>query len=249
MRRLILAILPLFTACSTLVRAPRTEIDGRNPQAAWARNLARHVDASGSIDFEGMGADSGDLDLFVTWVAQAGKSELQGDARLAYLINAYNALAMYNVLHSGLKPQAKVRFFYLRKLEEDGRALSLYSLENDVIRKLGDPRIHFALNCMVRSCPRLPQVPFEAETLDAQLDAAAREFLNDERHVVTSPEDKKVSFSSILKWYSEDFLTAAPDLITYANKYRNEPIPGDWTVEFLSYDWTLNQQEQPTPQP
>ena len=38
--------------------------------------------------------------------------------------------------------------------------MSLYTLENDVIRPLGDERVHFALNCMVVSCPRLPRVAF-----------------------------------------------------------------------------------------
>ena len=45
--------------------------------------------------------------------------------------------------------------------------MSLYTFENEVIRPLGEPRVHFALNCLVRGCPRLPPTPFVAERLDA----------------------------------------------------------------------------------
>ncbi|MEM8714048.1 MAG: DUF547 domain-containing protein, partial [Planctomycetota bacterium] len=167
--------------------------------------------------------------------------DLEGAEEIAYLINAYNALAMYGVLHAGVRPKAKIRFFYLREFEENGRRISLYDFENDVIRKRGEPRIHFALNCMVRSCPRLPRVPFTGTALNSQLEAAAHEFFNDPRHVQLEPDRKTVRFSAILDWYESDFLDVAPSLIDYANRYRDEPIPEDWKVRFLDYDWTLNQ--------
>jgi len=120
--------------------------------------------------------------------------------------------------------------------------MSLHTLENDVIRPLGEPRVHFALNCMVRDCPRLPRAPFAPATLQAQLNAAAQEFLSAPRHVEVDPAARRVRFSAILKGYDEDFLAVAPSLIAYANRYRDEPVPEDWQVEFLDYDWTLNRQ-------
>ena len=240
---LLAAVASGLSACSTLVPAPQVDLAGKDPDAAWERHLAAHVSADGSIDFEGMRAAPEDLETYVAWVAERRSAELSrpGPAELAYLVNAYNALAMYNVLHAGVPPSSKLRVFYLRELEENGRRISLYDFENDVIRERGDPRIHFALNCMVRSCPRLPREPFRPEALEAQLDAAAREFLGDARHVELDPEGRTVRFSSILDWYSEDFLAVAPSLIAYANRYRDDEIPEDWDVEFLDYDWTLNQ--------
>ena len=152
---------------------------------------------------------------------------------------------MYNVLNAGVLPSSKVRFFYLRELVQDGAPISLYDFENDVIRARGEARVHFALNCMVRSCPRLPRIPFRAEDLNEQLDAAAREFLNDPCHVELVPERRTVRFSAILDWYEEDFLIEEPSLVAYANRYREEKIPADWDVEFLPYDWTLNQIHRP----
>lgn len=241
MKRLWLALAaPLVGACTTLVPPPDVDLTGIDPHAAWARVLATRVSPTGTVDFAGLAEDSGDLDAYVAWLARERDAATDDEERLAHLVNAYNALAMFNVLNGGVEPESKVRFFYLRRLVLDGERLSLYALENDVIRPLGEPRIHFALNCMVRSCPRLPRVPFEAATLDAQLDAAAREFANDPRHVELDPDAREVRLSAILDWYEEDFLEVAPSLVAYLDRYRDEPIPADWDVTFLAYDWSLN---------
>jgi hypothetical protein len=152
---------------------------------------------------------------------------------------------MYNVVRAGLPlrlPSDKVRFFYWDKLLVGGQRLSLYAFENTVIRPLGDPRVHFALNCMVKSCPRLPREPWEAARLDAQLEAAAREFLNDKRYVELFPPKRVARMSMILNWYEEDFLARAPSLAAYVDRYRPEPIPAGYEIEFMVYDWSLNAQ-------
>ena len=234
----------LAASCSTFVPPPNVDLAGTQPLESWSRVLGQHVDERGTIDFDGLAADSGDLDIMVAWIADPSSGgQPPGPARIAHLCNAYNALAMYNVLHGGVMPKKKASFFYFRTLAFEGGRISLYDLENDVIRPLGEPRIHFALNCMVRSCPRLPREPFDAidaARFEEQLDAAAREFFNDPQHVELWPEEGKVLFSAILEWYEEDFLTVAPSLVAYANRYRTQPIPEDWEVGFREYDWTLN---------
>jgi uncharacterized protein DUF547 len=50
-----------------------------------------------------------------------------------------------------------------RKFIIGGRAMSLYAYESDIIRKLGEPRIHFALNCSALGCPILPSTPFSGK--------------------------------------------------------------------------------------
>lgn len=246
MRRSVSLLLPVLLGCATAVPPPKVDLAGKDPHAAWTRVLRRFVDADGRIDFAAMGRDSADLDTYVAWVAECDPASrpaaFVSDAdRLAYHLNTYNALAMYNVLHAGVLPEATADFFYFRELMIGGRWISLYHYENEVIRPLGEERVHFGLNCMVRACPRLPQTPFTAASLDAQLDAAAREFFNKDLHVEVRPGERKVRFSQILEFYTDDFLAAAPSLIAYCNRYRDAPVPADYTVEFIPYDWTLNQ--------
>ena len=93
----------------------------------------------------------------------------------------------------------------------------------------------------------LPQIPLKAETLEVQMDAAARLFFSEEpRNVELLPKEKVVRMSSILKFYTEDFVkpkTPAANLIEYANTLRpaDRAIPADFKIEFIPYDWTLNQ--------
>jgi len=249
--RVLLALALAATGCALNVPAPKTPVQA--PEAserAWARVLDAWVDDRGRIDFAGIAKAPGDLDAYVAWVGAVSPESSPGsfptaESRLAYWINAYNALAMYNAIQSGIPRSlggTKFRFFYRDRLVLGGKRVSLYALENEVIRPLGDPRIHFALNCMVRGCPRLPRVPFEAARLDEQLDSAARLFFNEERNVALDPAAKAVRFNEILRFYTKDFLAKAESLIAYANLYRSEKIPADWKVRFIPYDWTLNRQ-------
>jgi Protein of unknown function, DUF547 len=247
----LLLALGLISACAVNVPAPKTAFaaPAADPQTAWSNVLSKNVDANGKIDFLGLSKDRGDLDAYVAWIGSVSPAKTSAsfptkDAKLAYYINAYNALAMYNVLESGMPKDlnaVKVRFFYRNKLVLGGEKMSLYDLENKIIRPMGDPRVHFALNCMVRGCPRLPREPFRADQLDMELEATAQYFLNEDRNVQVDAPKETVRFSEILKFYTDDFLKKAPSLAAYANKYRESKIPETYKVEFIPYDWTLNQ--------
>lgn len=218
-------------------------------QAEWTRVLERHVDAEGRVDFSGLASDRSGLEEVVKFVAAVDPVVApalfpNAAAQLAYYIDAYNALAMYGVLDAGVPERfgwlGRARFFYLRKFVIGGRSTSLYSLESEVIRPMGDPRVHFALNCMSVSCPRLPRKAFTADRLDSELDAAAREFVGEDRNVRLNRETRTVTLSAIFDFYTKDFLAKAPSLIAYINRYRAVPAPADYGVSFANYDWTVN---------
>jgi hypothetical protein len=241
--------LVLLSGCATNLPAPRGASAGPVVAGeAWARVLAKQVDDRGRIDFAGIAAAPEDLDAYVPYVGSVSPISRPDafptrEAKLAYYLNAYNALAMSGIVQAGIPEslaKIKFRFFYRNRFVVGGQRISLYKLENGIVRKMGDPRIHFALNCMVRGCPRLPKEPFEAARLEIQLDAAARLFLSEARNVDLRPDAKTVRFSEILRFYTKDFLAVSPSLIAYANQYRTEKIPGEWKVEFIPYDWTVN---------
>lgn len=245
--------LALTAACAVNVPAPKGAAaaapTAENPEKLWANVLSKYVDDHGRIDFVAISKDRADLDAYVAWIGRVSPASTPAsfptkESRLAYYLNAYNALALYNVLESGMPKDlnaVKVRFFYRNKLGIGGEKMSLYDLENKIIRPMGDPRVHFALNCMVRGCPRLPREPFRADQLEMELQATAQYFLNEDRNVQVQPEKQTVRFSQILEFYTDDFLKKAPSLVAYANAYREAKIPDAFKVEFIPYDWTLNQ--------
>lgn len=245
----------LMVGCVTLpppVASPAAASDTeRDATMAWARVLERFVDAQGRIGFEALARDRADLDRYVAWIYGTGpnnRPELfpSREDVLSYHLNAYNALAMYNVLDAGvpntLSGPSKITFFILRRVQVGGTEIALYAYENDVIRKLGEPRVHFALNCMVVGCPRLPREPFDANRLEMQLDRETRLFFEEARNVRIDRAARIVYLSEILEFYTADFLAQAATLPAYVNRYRVEPVPEDYAVRFIPYDWTINQQ-------
>jgi hypothetical protein len=58
------------------------------------------------------------------------------------------------------------------------------------------------------------------------------------------PERRVVRISEILSFYTEDFLADAPSLVAYVNRYRPAPVPEDYEVEFIDYDWRINNQPE-----
>ena len=242
--------LVLLSGCSTLVPAPTGQPSTpAAAHAAWARVLDRFVNEQGEVDFEALSQDRSDLDRYLRFVADTPLDSLSDPhQKLAHLINAYNALSMFNVIDSGI-PRThagwnKVRFFITRKLVIGGRTMSLYSFENDVIRpftgKRSDPRVHFALNCSAVSCPVLPRAPFTAAALDAELERESKAFFARPQNFRIDDAARSVWLSEILSFYTEDFVPAqGRGLIEYANRYAPQAAPLDYTVRFTPYDWTI----------
>ena len=244
-----------FVLCVTASSAMATNHEEyQSALAGWSRTLQMYVDEQGRTDFKALASNTGDLQQFVSFVAVTSPAShphlFASDKEvLAYHINAYNALAMYGVISEGLPRDfdsffKRLRFFKFRDVVIGGRETSLQDFENDVIRSLRDPRVHFALNCMVRDCPRLPQQPFLAQNLEQQLEAAALEFFAKKKHTRIDAEKRTLYVSKILDFYTKDFVPSGNkrDLLDYVNRYAKMAVPEGYRVEFIQYDWTINQQ-------
>ena len=251
MKRLALLLLAVVLAgCATVAPppGPAAAAPRAAAEAAWARVLTRFVNDRGEVDFRALAADRADLDVTIRHVAATPLEHARPDDELAHMINAYNALSMFNVIDSGIPAThagwAKLRFFVLRRFVIGGRAQSLYAFENDVIRplarRLGEPRIHFALNCSARSCPQLPRLPFTGGALRDQLERETRAFFARSDAYCVDDAQRTVWLSELLSFYPEDFVpAAAPSLPAYAGQFALRPAPPDYRVRLLPYDWTI----------
>jgi hypothetical protein len=234
------------------------------PHEAWERVLEERVDERGFVDYRGLAKDRADLDRYVSSLRAASPASSPAlfpdrDHELAYYLNAYNAWVFWGVLDRGPEIDSVwglfgtgLSFFVGMDIELGGRETDLKELEDDVIRaEYGDPRIHAALNCASVSCPRLPREAFNGPELDAQLDAAIREFATDRQHVEVDRGGRRVRLSKIFDWYAGDFLAGArdrgipdPNVIDYINLYRGDAgeIPRSYEIEYMEYDKDLNAQ-------
>jgi hypothetical protein len=251
-RKLVLLFCFLLAGCARVPRPMLAQsMPAEPPYSAWQRVLERYVDDLGRVNFAALAGDRADLNLFVAWVYDNGPNNHPErfptrNHLLAFHLNAYNALAMHKVLEAGvpttLAGLRKIGFFYFGKVQVGGEAITLYDYENKVIRPLGEPRVHLALNCMSVSCPRLPREPFLPKRLEEQLAREAKRFFNDSRNVQVDNAKHVLRLSEILQFYTADFLAVAPSLASYVNRYRVAFVPENYEVEFIPYDWTINRQ-------
>lgn len=263
-RRRELLLLLALTVSSLLLGPTHGEEDTQFSHEAWGDVLQAFVDDQGLVDYAGLRDSDQQFRGYLAQIQQKGPAnspELfpDRDHQLAYYINAYNALVFEAVL--ARRPDLDsvwgwtgtgLGFFVRTDVEVEGRRTHLKKLEDDVIReRFQDPRIHAALNCASRGCPRLPREAFLGAKLDEQLDAAMTEFVTDPSHVRVDAMARTVALSQIFDWFREDFLAyergqgvPEPSLLTYINRYRPDErqIPPGFRVEFLDYDKSLNAQ-------
>ena len=110
-----------------------------------------------------------------------------------------------------------------------------------------DPRIHFALNCGARSCPRLRI--YSADRLEEDLREAARSFVAADVEVDLA--SKSVRCSRLFQWYEADFggrtglLSFLADHLPPENDLIKMLKADDFHVDHISlsyesYNWDVN---------
>jgi hypothetical protein len=168
---------------------------------------------------------------------------------VAFWINAYNAFAIKGII-DGYSPQSlwgRYRYFIARDYYVGGRPINLYNLEQDLlIPDFRDPRIHFAIVCASRSCPKLASQAYSPDRLDEQLDDSARIFMNDPTKNRIDRGQKIAHLSKIFEWFEKDFAAHSGSLLKYVAQYVTDPELArelraePYRIEFLEYDWSLN---------
>jgi len=235
----------------------------------WNAALGRWVHPAG-VDYDAVREEEGDLRRFIATLGEIGPRATperftNQPERLAYYINAYNALVLFAVVDSWpidtvhdvrgwLDPRAGFGFFYGLRFPLDGGSVNLYGLENEVIRGFIDARIHAAINCASKSCPALMPYAFEPARLDDQLDAVTRAFCSSAPHVRVDQEAKEIQLSAIFEWYQTDFeeharrLGRGATILDFILAFATPEVAAEvqqaqsaeFEVVFQPYDWALN---------
>lgn len=220
--------------------------------------LRRYVNEEGAVDYARLKTDADSvLAPYLRRLGRTDPSRLPRDARLAFWINAYNALTIKLIVgHYPVPniwaitpgpPEPKQNSpFELEVGTVADTARTLDEIEHEIIReRFDEPRIHFALVCAAKSCPVLRREAYTGARLDQQLNDQARTFLHDEGKNRVPAGDDRIALSRILKWYGEDFGPTAEALQAaiapyFDGRVRNRLAAADYEVTYLPYDWSLN---------
>lgn len=206
--------------------------------SAFESLLQKYVSADGRVDYQGFSKDKAALQAYLDDLsANVPAKSLPRNERLAYWINAYNAYTIKLIVDN--LPLESIRDLGKpwdnKWIELGGKTYSLNNIEHDLIRpEFNEPRIHFALVCAAKSCPPLANRAFTPENVNSLLESRTRKFIRDDKFNVTHEETVRVS--PLFDWYASDF----GDVRAYLNKYLQRSIPEGIPINFMEYDWSLN---------
>lgn len=98
-----------------------------------------------------------------------------------------------------------------------------------------DNRIHFALNCGAKSCPKI--AIYTPDRVNEQLDKSAKQYLK--KSTDYNPEQNTVAVTSLMNWYRGDF-DGKDGIVPFLKKYEVIPEDANPSVSFKDYDWTVD---------
>jgi len=176
------------------------------------------------------------------------------EERMAFWINVYNIAAIKTVVDHYPVDSIRSRKINWLGLPWSRKAVTVggqeYSLEEIEFGKLvegfKDLRVHFGINCASVSCVDLLPVPFRAETLDRQLEAQGRRFLeNQHKGMRIDRKEHKVYLTQVFKFDKKHFDAYAGGAMKFILPYVSEADQkylrtGTYDVEYLDYDWNVN---------
>ena len=194
------------------------------------------------VNYKKWGNDS-KHEKIISYIRNKKIIDLSKKEKLAYWINTYNLLTIDLIIKTGETESIKNQGSLFKNVWKKNKWLinkkfiTLHEIEHEILRKFGDPRIHFAINCASLSCPDLHNEPFDAEKIDRQLDDVTYNFLkNNSKGLIL--KDGQFFFSKIFKWFPHDFggKKKIKQFITnYVPEIKNKKFSG-----YIEYNWTLN---------
>ena len=255
-------LLAATSACQTgcayvryLIPLNPTSQNGRPvDHAPWDALLKKHVNDQGMVNYRGFQQDSVVLNGYLKTLSEnLPNDKWTQDEQLAYWLNGYNAFTIQRVIRA--YPIKSIRTLGGDKtlvntvwdqkfITLGNERFSLNDFEQRIIRKkFDDNRIHYALVCAAKSCPRLRNEAYVANRLTQQLDDQGRDFVNNpQKNQLTPPESPKVS--AIYDFYPGDFKKNGSKSVQDAiNRYATQKIKPDAKLSYLEYDWSINEQK------
>ena len=206
----------------------------------WNKLLKKHVSPYGNVNYEAFTADKKTLSNYISYLGENSPNNTWNkEDKLAYWINAYNAMTIDLILrHYPLNSIKDIKNPWNQRYWKLGEKwYNLNDIEHNILRKMDEPRIHFAIVCASFSCPKLRNEAYTAVQLEHQLTLATKDFLSD--HSRNNISAEHLELSKIFQWFAKDFQKNG-ELIDFLNQYSDIKISAKAKKSFKDYNWSLN---------
>lgn len=201
--------------------------------------LKDHVSNKGVVDYDKVIKNMDDLSEITKSFSKISPNASWSQSEYkAFWINLYNA-NLIKILAENY-PIKSITYIedYLKKdnVEFNGTKISLDFIKDEIIRKIDDPRVHFALFTTAISSPILSREAYSMDNVEVELNFATMNFLNDETKNKIGPKYCKVS--KIFFWYIKDFGGDKQSVIEFIKNYNKE-ITINSSIDYMDYNWNL----------
>jgi hypothetical protein len=207
--------------------------------ASFTALLQKNVSSSGKVNYAGFKSSIKELDGYLKYLSENKPSNSSSKNKLkAYWMNVYNAYTIKLILNNyplkSIKDIGKP--WNVKFIKIGDKTYDLNSVENSILRKMGDARIHVGINCASISCPKLHNKAFTEANVEAELTKLTKAFLKDKTKNQIS--EGEVKLSEIFNWFKVDF--SSGKVIDWINKYSDTKVKSTAKISYLAYNWNLN---------
>ena len=224
---------------------------------SWDALLQKYVDQNGDVDYATWQTSEQDRSTLMSYLRGMNSIDTSlnsnQQSQMAFWINAYNALTIEGILRlfptKSIKDHAPdangFNIWDDFKLPVNGTEYSLNDIEHQILRKMGDPRIHFAIVCASKSCPQLSQRAYFPDSLDQQLAYSSGLFFHTPGKFSYNLQQGQIGLSPIIQWFGEDFGRSDQERLQYLSQFMPADAArlatsGSAAINYLEYDWGLN---------
>lgn len=215
-------------------------VDDNITHNRWNTLLQKNVSKDGTVNYKAFQKDSKELQSYLEELSlKVPNKSWSKNATLAYWINAYNAFTVKLIIDNmPLKSIKDISNPWGKKfISLANKKYSLEEIEHEILRKMDEPRIHFAINCASFSCPNLLNSAYTEAKLEQQLTAISKSFVNDKsKNSITA---NKIEISKIFDWFGGDFKKDG-SVIEFLNRYSSTKINARAKLTYKDYNWSLN---------
>jgi uncharacterized protein DUF547 len=220
----------LLAACAIAAPAAQESLTEAARRKAFDQILDSYV-RDGLVYYRALKADRGKLDGYLNMVGSASIDKLSREERLAFWLNAYNAVVLRTVIdhypiqnRSSDYPPRSIRqipgAFERLPHHLAGRTVTLDQIEQTVLPEFNDPRVYLALGRGALGGGRLRSEAFSPEQVDKQLTEVANECISRTECVQIDRDAGKVNATAIFSWREKEFVAAYADKAppTFSNR-------------------------------
>lgn len=240
--------------------------------------FSKFLSADGkTVDYDGIASSPlwAEYLNLATQLQRADIETLDRDAKLAFFINIYNILCIHGLIEKGVPSNLLARFQFYKDTSYviGGHLMTLNEIENGILRSNrasggtlflkpfseddsrlkislpeADARIHFALNCGAKSCPRLRV--YSSKDVQSQLSTATKEYLETLEGLIVRPKKNSVKLSKLFEWYEVDFGENTEQVLGWVIRHMEDSQKkgrlesmlkrGGYDVSHITYNWGHN---------